>query len=460
MSTAKKRPKKPKSRRRKRPAVAMPPEYNMLLTATLCLLALGVVMVFSASSTTQVLSDGGLANSVYYLQRTAIFAAVGLIVMHLLARRGLELLRRATPMILALTFLALIAVLFVGNEVNGAKSWIGAGMLRLQPAEFAKIALILYGAAVLSERPQMTRSIGDMMPYLLVVGAICGLVMLQPDLGTIMVTVFAAGAILVAAGARLRDLGLIAASVGGLALLMAVIEPYRRDRLIGFLQPSADTAGTGFQALQAKIALGSGGLTGVGIGDGVQKAFYLPEAHTDMIMAVIGEEIGLVGVVAVVGLFGMLGYAGFKIAHAARDRYTKILAAGLTSLILGQAIINLFAVMGLAPLTGVPLPFVSYGNNSVLVCLMAVGLLLNISRRGTAAGAVGRGRRGTAKLRVVDGGRGSPKAGNGRSKAVSASKQSGRSEPGATKGRGGGGRNGRARRAGAGGSRRAARPRR
>lgn len=439
----------------------MPPEYNMLLTATLCLLALGVVMVFSASSTTQVLSDGGLANSVYFLQRTVIFAAIGLVAMHLLARRGLDLMRRATPAILALTFVALVAVLFVGNEVNGAKSWIGAGMLRLQPAEFAKVALVLYGAAVLSERPKMTRSIGDMMPYLLVVGAVCGLVMLQPDLGTIMVTVFAAGAILVTAGARLRDLGLITATVGSLALIMAIIEPYRRDRLIGFLQPGADTAGTGFQALQAKIALGSGGITGVGIGDGVQKAFYLPEAHTDMIMAVIGEEIGLLGVVAVVGLFSMLGYAGFKIAHSARDRYAKILAAGLTSLILGQAVINLFAVMGLAPLTGVPLPFVSYGNNSIVVCLMSVGLLLNISRAGTAAGAAGRSRRGAARLRVVDGGRSSkPKAGNGRSKAGSASKRSGRSSTRATPSDGGSRGNGRTRRAGAGGGRRASRPRR
>lgn len=430
----------------------------MLLTATLCLLAIGAVMVFSASSTTQVLSDGGLANSVYFLQRTVIFAAIGLVAMHLLARRGLDLVRRATPTILALTFVALVAVLFVGNEVNGAKSWIGAGMLRLQPAEFAKIALILYGAAVLSERPKMTRSIGDMMPYLLVVGAVCGLVMLQPDLGTIMVTVFAAGAILVAAGARLRDLGLIFGAVGGLAFLMAIIEPYRRDRLIGFLQPGADVAGTGFQAMQAKIALGSGGLTGVGIGDGVQKAFYLPEAHTDMIMAVVGEEVGLIGVVAVVGLFGMLGYAGFKIAHEARDRYSKILAAGLTSLILSQAIINLFAVMGLAPLTGVPLPFVSYGNNSVVVCLMAIGLLLNISRGGVAAGSVGRKRGGAAKLRVVDGGRdGKPKAVNGRSKAGSATKQPGTR---ATKGGGGSRGNGGTRRAGAGGGRRAARPRR
>lgn len=449
--------------KRRRPAQAagnVAPEYNMLLTATLCLLALGAVMIFSASSTTQVLSDGSLTNSVYFLQRTAIFGAIGLVAMHLLARRGLSLVRQATPAILAATFIALIAVLVAGNEVNGAKSWLGSGLLRFQPSEFAKIALILYGAAVLAERPRMTRSIGEMMPYLLVVAAACGLVMLQPDLGTIMVTLFAAGALLVAAGARLRDLGLLIVAVGGLALLMALIEPYRRDRLIGFLQPGADTAGTGFQAMQAKIALGSGGITGVGIGDGVQKAFYLPEAHTDMIVAVIGEEIGLVGVFAVVGLFVMFGYAGFKIAHGASDAYTKLLAAGLTSLILSQAIINLFAVMGLAPLTGVPLPFVSYGNNSVIVSLIAVGLLLNVSRGGSGATA-GRGRRGAAKLRLVNGGRGSRPVTSERSKRASASKQgasAGRRSAAAN--RGGGGGNGGTRRARAGGGRRASRPRR
>ncbi len=159
-------------------------------------------------------------------------------------------------------------------------------------------------------------------------------------------------------------------------------------RLTGFLNPGADSVGAGFQAVQAKIALGSGGIFGVGLGDGVQKAYYLPEAHTDMIAAVIGEELGLVGIMGLVGLFGLFGFAGFRTAQKAKDYYGKVLAAGLTSLILAQAVINLFAVMGLAPLTGVPLPFVSYGNSSLLVCLAAVGLILNVARaneRGVAA---------------------------------------------------------------------------
>jgi cell division protein FtsW len=176
-------------------------------------------------------------------------------------------------------------------------------------------------------------------------------------------------------------------------------------RLTGFLNPGSDVHGAGFQAAQAKIALGSGGLSGVGIGNGVQKAFYLPEAHTDMISAVIGEELGLIGVIGVVGLFGMFAYAGLKIAQKARDNYGKLLVAGLTSLILVQAIINLYAVMGLAPLTGVPLPFVSYGNSSLMASLFAVGLILNVARGGTAplAPTSPGGRAG--RLRSVEGGR-------------------------------------------------------
>ncbi|HWN73777.1 MAG TPA: FtsW/RodA/SpoVE family cell cycle protein, partial [Solirubrobacterales bacterium] len=236
---------------------------------------------------------------------------------------------------------------------------------------------------------------------------------------------------------------MISAVIGGLALLMAVIEPYRMARLTSFLNPSASAEGAGFQAAQAKIALGSGGLFGVGIGNGVQKAFYLPEAHTDMISAVIGEELGMVGIAGVVGLFGMFGYAGLKTAQKARDNYSKLLVAGLTSLVLVQATINLFAVMGLAPLTGVPLPFVSYGNSSLLATLFAVGLILNVARGGSAKAARAATPTGAGKLRVVQG---------GRAPASQRSRQSGARK--AKGGRSGGG-NGGARRTRHGGRRRA-----
>ncbi len=438
-----------KGKAKKRSRVAAPStEYSLLLTATLCLLAFGAVMVFSASSTTQVLSDGSLANSAFYLKRTLIFGAVGLLIMHLTARHGLIAVRRLTPVLLVGSFLLLFAVLVAGSSANGASRWIGPGSLQFQPSELAKVALILYGADLLAREPKRVRSIQGLMPFLLVVGTACLLVVAEPDLGTTMVIAFSVAATLMAAGARPVDLGKIALCLGALALLMTVVEPYRMDRLTGFLHPGTDAVGTGFQAAQAKIALGSGGFLGVGIGNGVQKAFYLPEAHTDMISAVIGEELGMVGILGVVGLFALFGYAGLRVAQKAKDRYGKLLVAGLTSLVLVQATINLFAVMGLAPLTGVPLPFVSYGNSSLIAALFAVGLILNVARGGRASAARAGRASGAGKLRIVEGGRT-----NGARKR---SQRSGSSRGGKSAQSGGGGRgNSRPRRAGSGRRRRA-----
>jgi cell division protein FtsW len=434
-SSAKKR-----AKRRSRPVSV---EYNMLLTATLCLLALGAVMVFSASSTTKVLAEGGLSESAYYLKRTLIFGAIALVIMHVTARIDLKRIRELTPLLLGGSIFLLVAVLGAGSEVNGATRWIGGGSLQIQPSELAKVALILYGADMLARKPKRARTLTGLKPYLLVAAACCGLIMLEPDMGTTMVIVFAVAATLVAAGARPADLGKIALVIAGLTLAAAVVEPYRMARLTGFLHPTADPSGAGFQAAQAKIALGSGGLFGVGIGNGVSKAFYLPEAHTDMITAVIGEELGMAGIVAILGMFGMFGYAGLKVAQKAKDNYSKLLVAGLTSLVLVQATINLFAVMGLAPLTGVPLPFVSYGNSSLMATLFAVGLILNVARGGRAGAARASTPTGAGKLRVVQGGRAPARE---RSRASGARK--------AKSGGGGGGNRG-ARRTRHGGRRRA-----
>jgi cell division protein FtsW len=427
--------------KRKRSRAAPSTEYNLLLTATLCLLALGAVMVFSASSTTQILSDGNLADSAFYLKRTLIFGAFGLLVMHLTARHGLVAVRRLTPALLVGSLFLLLVVLVAGSSANGASRWIGPGSLQFQPSELAKVALILYGADLLAREPKRVRSLQGLMPFLLVVAVACLLIVAEPDLGTTMVVAFSVGATLLAAGARPVDLGKIALCLGGVALLLTVVEPYRMARLTGFLHPGSEAAGAGFQAAQAKIALGSGGIFGVGIGHGVQKAFYLPEAHTDMISAVIGEELGMLGILGVVGLFSLLGYAGLRVAQRARDRYSKLLVAGLTSLIMVQAMINLFAVMGLAPLTGVPLPFVSYGNSSLLVTLFAVGLILNVARGGTA---------GAGKLRVVEGGR-SP----ARKRSKPSRGRTGQSRGKSAQSRGGSGGNRRPRRASDGRRRRA-----
>jgi cell division protein FtsW len=382
---------------------ASPPiEYSLLLTATMCLLAFGVVMVFSASSTTSLLGESG--DSAYYLKRTLIFGAIGLGIMHLLAGRGVKLLRPLTPLLLGGSIFLCLLVMApgFGVEVNGSRAWLAAGPLQIQPSELLKIALVLFSAQLLAKRPEVVRGgIEPMMPVLTVVG-LGVLIVGVGDLGTALVTCLVITALLIGAGARLRDIGLLAAGAGAVVLLAVLIEPYRVARITSFLDPSGDPGGAGFQLIQAKIALGSGGLFGVGLGESLQKAFYLPEAHTDMIAAVIGEELGMVGIGALVGLYGLFGYAGFRIAQSARDRYGKLLAAGLTSMVLIQALVNLLAVFGMAPLTGVPLPFVSYGNASMLVMLAAVGLLLNVSRGGSARSGAKPSSAG-GRLRVVDG---------------------------------------------------------
>ena len=402
---------------------AMPVHYSVLLTATLCLAAFGVVMVFSASSTTSLLGETG--DSAYYLKRTLIFGAVGLIGLKILSVHGVKLVRPLTGALLGISFFLLVVVHVpgVGVEANGATRWIGFGFFQVQPAEIMKISLLLYGAHLFATRPKITGELRTLMPYLAVVGAASALIVFEPDLGTAMIAAFSVGTLLIAAGVPLRQIGLIAAVCAGVVMLMILIEPYRMERLTGFLNPGADAQGSGFQGTQASIALGSGGVFGVGLGESVQKAFYLPEAHTDMIAAVIGEELGLLGITLLVGLFALFGWAGFRTAQKAKDRYQKLLAAGLTAMILVQATLNLFAVLGLAPLTGVPLPFVSYGNSSLLVMLASVGLLLNIAGGRAAASPKAKPKstsrtstsRRAARLRPIEGGRGSDaKRANGR----------------------------------------------
>ena len=377
-----------------------PVEYSILYTATLCLLAGGAVMVYSASSAESLLSGPG--DPSYYLKRYVLFGAAGLVLLHLTSRHGLRLIRGLTPILLVSSFVLTTAVMLpgVGVTVNGATRWIGAGMLQFQPSELLKVSLVLYGAKLLSARPESVRTVGTMAkPLLLVVGAACALVMKQPDMGTTMVICFAIGALLIAAGTPMRNLALIGGTLLFLATILAIVEPYRRERLFSFIDPFADAGDSGFQAVQALTAIGHGGVFGVGLGESVQKIFYLPEAHTDMILAVIGEELGLFGIIGLIGLYGMIGYAGLRVAKLARDRYSKLLAAGITSLILCQATLNFFAVLGLMPLTGVPLPFISYGSSNLVVLLGAMGLLLNVAATG------GRAQRAELpELRAIDGG--------------------------------------------------------
>jgi cell division protein FtsW len=286
-----------------------------------------------------------------------------------------------------------------GVSANGATRWLGAGPLQFQPSELLKVSLVLYAAQLLAARPSALRTLGGIVkPLLLVVGAACALLLKQPDMGTAVVICLAIGALLVAAGTPARHLATIAGALLLIGAIVALAEPYRRARLTAFMDPWSDAGDSGFQSVQAMIAIGSGGPFGVGLGESVQKIFYLPEAHTDMVLAIIGEELGVIGIGAVAALYGTIAYAGFRTAKLARDRYSKLLAAGLTSLILCQATLNLFAVVGLAPLTGVPLPLLSYGSSNLIVMLGGMGLLLNVAATGgRPLRAIGGGRERAAR---------------------------------------------------------------
>jgi cell division protein FtsW len=352
----------------------------LLYAATLFLLAIGAVMVYSASSATSLLRGSG--DPSFYLKRYVIFGLLGLIVLRVMSKQGLKLAKTFTPLLLVAGFGLTAAVKLpgIGVNVNGASRWLAAGPVQFQPSELLKLALILYAAQLLAARPKSVQTIkGIVRPLLIVVGAACMLLMTQPDMGTTMVLCFAIGALLIAAGVPKENLLKIIGVLAVLALLFAIVEPYRRERLLTFLHPWQDQTGSGFQSVQAMIAIGSGGFFGVGLGESVQKIFYLPEAHTDMILAVIGEEWGVLGITAVASLFGLIGYAGLRAAKAAKDRYAKLVAAGITGLILSQATLNLFAVLGMAPLTGVPLPFISYGSSNLIVVLAGAGILLNVA---------------------------------------------------------------------------------
>ena len=386
---------------RSRPRKKPPLEYSLIYTATLCLLALGAIMVYSASSAESLLDGSG--DPSYYLKRYVGLALVGLLVLHLASRHGLGLVKVVTPVLLLVSFAltALVMLPGIGVTVNGATRWLGAGPFQFQPSELLKLSLVLFTVQLLAARPSATKTFGGLSkPLLIVVALACALLLKQPDMGTTMVIALTVGTLLFVAGTPVRLLGSIGGAGAALALVVALAEPYRRARLTAFLDPWSDAGDTGFQSVQSMIAIGSGGPVGVGLGESVQKIFYLPEAHTDMILAIIGEELGLVGIVSVVALYGLIAYAGFRAAKHARDRYAKLLAAGITSLILCQATLNMFAVMGLAPLTGIPLPLISYGNSNLIVVMAAIGLLLNVAATGGAAAKTRPGR-----LTAIDGGR-------------------------------------------------------
>lgn len=382
---------RPDARPSRAPGRTWRPERTLAL-GVLVLVCFGLVMVYSASSATALLDDGDPAALAV---RQVVFAALGLGAFVLFSRLHPRHLRAAAGLALVGAGVLLLAVLVpgVGTVANGSRRWIVLGPVQVQPSELAKLALVLWLAVFLARAPRRLERTQRIGPPLIVTGLLAALVLLEPDLGSAVLLVAVALAMLVVAGVPGRTLALVGAAVAALAALAIAVEPYRRERLLAFLDPWADPGGSGFQIVQAELALGSGGVSGVGLGDGLQKVFYLPEAHTDMIVATVGEELGLLGVIGLVAVIGVVVVSGFRIALAARDLHQQLLAAGISTLIAVQAAVNLGAVLGLLPVTGVPLPFVSYGGSSLVVFCASAGILVQIGRRSRPAG-----------LRVVAGG--------------------------------------------------------
>jgi cell division protein FtsW len=358
-----------------------PPDL-LLLVAVLGLLVVGIVMVYSASF---IIGHNDFGDENYFLTRHLIFLTLGLIVMGFLAGVDYQRWRGwAWPgVVLAVVLLGVVLVPGLGVEIYGSRRWLQTGGLLpgLQPSEFAKVAVVVFLAAWLSgkHRPAAGLTSGS-VPFLLVVGLVAGLIMKEPDMGTTVVVVLAASTVFWVAGANVLHVGSVAV-VGGLALAwLATSAAYRAGRLQGWMDPWADPQGLGWHTVQTLIALGSGGVTGLGLGAGRAKAYFVPNAHTDAIYGIVGEELGLLGTVLVLVLFAVVAWRGLTIALSARDTFGQLLAVGVTSLIVWQALLNMMVVTNAIPFTGIPLPFLSFGGSSLVVSLAAVGLLLSVSR--------------------------------------------------------------------------------
>jgi cell division protein FtsW len=389
-------------------------ELQLLVLVPLALTAFGLVMVYSATSASAALGNG---NPVGYLERQTVYALVGIVLLVCAARTDFRKLRGLAPTLVVAALALCLAVLVIGERINGARRWIGFGPAAFQPSELAKLALVVWCAAYLARKPP-PRTLKDLArPVGTLVGLFCVLVLVEPDLGTVITIVVMVGAMLLVSGTPLPTLASAYALVFGLGAIAAWASPYRRVRIFTFLDPWKDPLGAGLQNVQAQISVGSGGVFGRGLGQGIHKIHYLPEAHTDMIFAVIGEELGLVGAALLMAGYAAFAYAGLRLAITCKDPFGKRLAAGITALVCGQAAINLAAVLGLAPLTGIPLPFVSYGGSSLVIALLSVGILLNIARghgRATTAAVPDRGRgHGGARRPVARRGGGAARARGG-----------------------------------------------
>ncbi len=340
-------------------------------------------MVFSASSVEASVVNH---NPFYYLERQMIWAGLGLVLLFGLARIDYHLLLRYAEPIAWGTFALLVLVLVphIGKDINGARRWLGFGSLLFQPSEMAKFSLVLLFAKRLATERRIRSFTHGILAPLGILAVIAGLIVREPDLGTALALTGTVMAMLFTAGVNGVQLGGVIASFIPLVGVLIAIAPYRMQRFLAFLDPSKDPLGSGYHIIQSLYALGSGGLFGVGLGQGALKYFYLPEQHTDFIFAIVGEELGLIGAAVVIALFFLLTVRGLRVAMLAPDRFGALLATGITAMIAVQALLNIAVVTASMPITGVPLPLISYGGSSLLFALAGVGVLLNVSRQRVA----------------------------------------------------------------------------
>ena len=404
--------------------------YYLLLGATLALLGLGLLMVLSASSVLSIKLHG----SAYTLaQRQLMFAVIGIVLMIVATRLPVRVWRGLAWPALMGAFVLLVAVLIIGVEVGGQKNWIDIiGPFRLQPSEFAKIALILWSADILARKePILDRWSHLLVPLLPVTGLILVLVLLEGDVGNTLILAVIACGVLFAAGAPLR-LFVILGAVGlaGIALL-TMAAPYRMSRFTIWLDPASDRLGDGWQVTQGQFALGTGGWWGLGLGASREKWGSLPEAHTDFIFPVVGEELGLVGTLTVLALFAVIAFVAFRLVHSAQDPFVRLASAGVGTWVVFQAVVNIGAVLSLLPITGVPLPLVSYGGSSLLPLLVSLGMLMSFAR--SAGATAGGAPVAPVKLTVIDGATSKPRASSATSSPKSSAKRKQASPTGAAK---------------------------
>lgn len=352
----------------------------ILFVIVLLLLTVGIVMVYSSS---YVFAQVTFNDGAHFLKNQLVWALLGIAGMVVVMKIDYKIyLRWANPLFgLALLLLVLLLVPGVGITIKDATRWIGIAGQRFQPSEIAKLALVIFLAKYFSDRQNQVKQFfrGLAIP-LLVIGVVCGLILMQPDLGTAATIAGTAFLMLLAAGARISHLSFLGLLGGGLAVLAIIVEPYRMKRIMAFRDPWSDPLGKGFQTIQALLAVGSGRVFGAGLGQGRQKFLYLPEQHTDFIFAVLAEELGFIGTTFVLLLFLTFMWRGLKIAIKAPDTFGALLAAGITIMVILQAVINIGVVTGSLPVTGITLPFISYGGSSLTLNLLGIGILLNISR--------------------------------------------------------------------------------